>query len=355
MNSMNLKKLALVLIAVAALSAAPAFATCADPAPTFGQLFAGSPFCPSEPTGLCAVIVPAAAGPSLAARFWGQTQGNFAVDNTTPSCPNATCGADNGAYLAFDPNVPWILQADEGSGPVPGKFWIGGDWGASGDPVLNPKVDGCPTFPTASSAVMLIGLSASDAAGNGYFAIAWAKNVPGAKGDFEFSTVNKTAAPNDQGTGAGNIVLRQVPKAFITASSRLSSTSHSFSVRSLTLAQISNGLYGDNSMTDSTAVQGFKIYQRIVPRGSAVPANTRTAWTAASGTLAFGAPDTPITVNCATNSDVYFAYSIVGDSGFEMAQVGTSRAGQCGPTLADPGKGKVIPRGGKGGTINPNN
>ena len=353
---MNLKKIALVSIAVAAAAAGPALANCVDPAPTFGQLFAGSVFCPSEPTGLCAVIVPAAAG-APSARFWGQTQGNFSVDNTSPSCPTATCGADNGNYSPYDANVPWILQADEGSGPVPGKYWIGSDWNAGGDTTALAQIDGCPSFPVAGQgSVMLIGLSASDAAGNGYFAIAWEKNFAGAKGDYEFSTVNKTASPNSNGTGAGNIVLRQVPKAFITASSRLSSTSHSFSIRSLTLAQISNGLYGDNSMTDAQAVQGFKIYQRIVPRGSAIPANTRSAWTAASGTLAFGAPDTPITVNCATNSDVYFAYSIVGDSGFETAQVGSSRAGQCGPTLADPGKGKVIPRGGnKGGTVNPNN
>lgn len=334
---MNLKKIVIVSVVAAAIAAAPVFATCPDPAPTFGQLFQSAPWCSSEPTGFCAVISP---GSNIQARFWSLTQGNFAVDNTVPSCATATCGADNGSWSPFDATLPWVIQADEGSGPVPGKYWIGGDWNASGNTDTNMKIDGCPNFATPPA--MLIGLSDSDANGNGYWALAWARYSPGAKGDFEFSTIDKTSAPNDQGTGAGNIILRPVPRPNVTASARIDTDTRSFTIGIPTAGALSNALYGDNTLTESQVANAVRIYQRIVPRGAPVSSvgNDRPQWTAATAPITLGSPDTTVSVDCATDSDVYFSYSLVGDSGFEFAKLGTVRAGQCGPNLAAPGPGK---------------
>ncbi len=55
--------------------------------------------------------------------------------------------------------------------------------------------------------------------------------------------------------------------------------------------------------------------------------------------------DTPATVSetCATDSDVYYAHSIVFDSGFETAYVSAnSTRVQCGPTVANPNSFKLI-------------
>jgi len=344
---MNLKKIALVSIAAAAVAAAPAFAACPDPGPTFGQLAQAPAACAGQPADLCNVQS-AGTGP-VVGRFWGAGAGNFAVDNSTPNCAAATCGSDNGGWASDGAGSAfgWIIQADSGGGPIPGRYWIGGDWAGVGDLDIFNKIDGCTN---GAGTRMYIGLSDSDAAGNGYFALAWAGYLAAAKADYDFTIVNKTAPPNDQGTGGGNIILRLAPRPGVVASSRLSSTSHSFTVSIPGPTAYANALYGDNTSNDTQAIQGVRIYQKIVPRGTPVAnvGNARGTYTAATGVLPLGSPNQVLTVNCATNSDVYLTYGVVGDSGFEAAQVGTVRAGQCGPTLADPSDGhgkKPINRG----------
>jgi len=346
---MNLKRIALASAAVAALAVGPALAYC-DPAPTFGT--AGNTFCSSNPNGgICNVQTP---GNNIKARFWGLNQGNFASDdNNTSACDlDNNCGADNGTWQSDDANedgtIGWVL--DDGTG----NWVIFGAWDGAG--ARASRVDGCPTVQAGETRrVMLFGISDQDATGNGYFAIAWAGELPGVKADFDISNIGG-APPNELGTGAGNIILRQVPRPFVAASQRTGPTTHNFTIQSPTFASISNGLYGDDQLLPSEAVQGFRIYTNIVPRGALAPANLRSAgWTAAGATQPFGAPNTVVPVTCATNSDVYFAFSIVANSGFEMVHVGTTRAGQCGPTIADPADPKIKPIDRPKKNVNPNN
>lgn len=359
---MNLKRIALASIAVAAIASAPAFAACPDPAPTFGTLI--NTFCGGGTT-FCEVQSPAG-GFGASGRFWGWNQADFGHDQLTPQCPNASCGADNGNFASNDVDAAWLLSIDEGSGPVPGRYWIISDWAGAG--VSTDKIDGCPTASSPKTVpIMMIGLSDTDALGNGYLAIAWSARMFGVqKADYDFSVVNKSAPPNEASIGTGDIILRAVPRPFVTASARTGPTSHDFSIRSLVGADLSNMLYGDNSMTEAEAISGFKIYTRIVPRNAPIPANTRSAWTQATGVLPLGSPDTVIPVNCPSNSDVYFAYSIVartstdggvpaGSVPFEAAVVGTSRKGQCGPTIAEPQDPKIKPIDRPKKNVNPNN
>jgi len=334
---MTLKKIALVSIAVAAVAAAPAFAECPDPAPTFGTTIGA--FCPANEDlgGLCAVRN---ASPNTTALFWGYNQGNFAVTNTTPSCSTATCGADNGswAYNDIEPGgdgtIAWLLDGG------PGTVVISGDWAGAG--FRNFMIDGCPTTQAGKTRpIMMVGLSDQGPGGVGLIAIGAALNTPGAKADFDFSFVN--------GAAAGDMIMRAVRPPNVVASSNIDGVNRSFTIGALGLADIAQAIYSDGSVTPAEAIQGFKIYTRIVPRNSGAPSNARSSWTAASAVLPLGTAATPITVSCATPSDVYFGYSVVGNSGWEPSFVGTSRAGQCGQTLATPGPGK-----GKGKAIGRN-
>jgi len=325
---MNLKKIALVSIAAAAVVAAPVFAACPDPAPAFGV----TDLCPANTDlgGLCAVQT---ASPNATALFWGFGSGNFAVTNTTPNCATAVCGADNGswAYNDVEPGgdgqIAWLLDAG-----IPNTFVITGDWAGAGQ--RTNMIDGCPITQAGKTApIMMVGISDANAAGQGFFAIASARfGASGTAVDYNFSLVN--------GSAPGDIVLRPVRPPNVVASSNIDGVNRSFTIGSLGLADVQQALYGDGSVTPAEAIQGFKIYTRIVPRNSGVPTNARSSWTAASAVLPLGTAATPITVTCATPSDVYFGYSIVGNSGWEPSFVGTSRGGQCGPTLAQPGPGK---------------
>ena len=348
---MNLKRIAIASMALAAVAAAPAFAACPDPAPTFGTLING--LCPSEPVAFCNVQ---SNGTNIRARFWGYNQGNFAVDNTTPQCATATCGADNGNWQFNDPDVAWLLPAtDDVGNPVPGKYWIFGDWAGAGS--KTDLIDGCPTTQSPKPRpVMYVGISDRDAAGNGLFAIAWAANVPGFKADYDFSNVGG-APPNETGAGAGNIVLRTLPRPFVQASVKVDTDTRDFTLRSLSLSDIQAGLYGDDSSNPAEAVQGFKIY-RLIRAGqqpALLPSLDRAGWTAVTPLLPLGAADQVISVDCSTPSDVFFAYSIVANSGFEAAGLGTARGGQCGPTLADPADPKIKPIDRPKKNVNPNN
>lgn len=325
---MNLKKIALVSIAAAAVAAAPAFAACPDPAPTFGTTIGA--FCPAndDTGGLCAVRNASA---NTQARFWGFTKGNFAVDNTVPNCPEATCGSDNGSYAyndiepGGDGTVAWLLDGG------PGTVVISGDWAGAGQ--RTNMIDGCPTTQAGKTTpIMMVGLSDQGAGGVGLLAIGSARNTPGAKADYDFSFIN--------GATTGDMILRPVRPPNVTASSNIDGVNRSFTLGSLSTADLQNAVYSDGSVTFAEAIQGFKLYTRIVPRNAAVPSNARSGWTSVSAVIPLGAAATPITVNCATASDVYFGYSVVGNSGWEPAFVGSSRKGQCGPTLAEPGPGK---------------
>lgn len=327
---MNLKKIALVSIAAVAVAAAPVFAACPDPAPQFGT----NDLCPGNVDlgGICAVT---GASANATARFWGFNKGNFAVDNTTPNCAEITCGSDNGSWASNDVepggdgSIAWLLDAG-----IPGTFVITGDWAGAGQ--RTNMIDGCPTTQAPKAGpIMMVGITDQGANGVGSFAITSALKTNIAP-DYNFAFI--------AGTTAGNMALRPVPRPFITGSSRVDTTHQTFNIRSLANADLQQGVYGDGSVSLGEAIQGFKVYQQIVPRGAAVPTNGRGSWTAASALVPLGAPDTAVTVTCATNSDVYFAYSIVGNSGWEGSFVGTSRGGQCGPTLADPGKVKPVPR-----------
>jgi len=350
---MNLRKIALAVTAFAAVASAPAFGAC-DAAPTFGTVTGA--LCPPSSAlgGLCAVITP---GTNIQARFWGMNQGNFALDGQTGCSANAstTCGVDNGIWTWNDSNgdgqVGWLLDAG-----IPGVWVVSGDWGGAGQ--RPQQIDGCPLAPPAgkTTQIMYVGLTDSDAAGNGYFAIGWAGQSAGAKADFDFSITDRTSPPSDTGVGTSDMTLRPVPRPFVQASNKIDTTQRSFTLRSLALADIQTGLYGDNTSNPGEAVQGFKIYTLIrSPRSAAAPSLSRSAWTSASGVLPLGGPDTPITVNCAVDSDVFFAYSIVANSGLELAHVGSSRAGQCGPTIAEPQDPKVKPIDRPKKNVNPNN
>jgi hypothetical protein len=89
-------------------------------------------------------------------------------------------------------------------------------------------------------------------------------------------------------------------------------------------------------------VTGYRIYRRDLPRGSHPPDEffRRGDWVATgAGVLAFGSI-TQLDRTCDVDSDVYFSYTLVLDSGFETPYVSApSTRSECGPNIADPAAG----------------
>lgn len=307
-----LMKIALTVTAIAAVAvvAGPAFATCGTSV-GFGQIAAA---CGG---GYCYVVSPTGHdNASIPGSFWALGFGNPAVGS----------GDDNGDWQDNEPAPPanitgWLRNYPGAPGP-----YITGTWADS------DQIDGCidtKIAPGKANEVMVIAFSDADDTGStGYFAAAATSRVLGQSPDFAFS--------QDIGT---NITLVAIPTPAVSTSTRVSATERQ--VQLTPVSRPASGFYAGTDVTATDVIAGIKLYKNEQafsnPPAGGPTTRDAAAWTAASGTLAF---DTANTVNltCASDVNIYLAYSIVYESGFESNRVSASGPPvACGPNLADPG------------------
>jgi hypothetical protein len=251
--------------------------------------------------------------PSFQAHFWGLTVGNPAIG----------LGADNGV---FSPDV-WIY----GAPPFGGNYFyyrqLFTNWAA------NAQIDGCvadagPVIGQIDGTECTCILMTDQWNGVGYFALLGKRvNVTS---DFVFDDPGQTG-----------FRLQPIPKPTIVNSVRNPST---FNLDSITVrVDPGPGIFDPDGCG---CAAGYKIVATVLPRGSMPPSDRTTATTWTELSLAGGGVQavTPLgaTVDVeslcgASNTDVYLAAQIVGDSGFTAANVSeNSTRIECGPQLADP-------------------
>lgn len=293
--------LALVLVP------APARAACGVDV-SFGQVSGGNAGC----GGYCYVQSPGLrATSSIRGSFWGLGGGN----------PGLSAGVDNGNWQISDA-TGWCPDLGFGGGVA-----LNGGW------AQNANIDGCiESLGTGSKmAVALTDIDATN--GNAFFAAACATRDGGAATEFDYTKVG------------ANIVLKQIPGAVITGSTRVGNEA------SVTIASpnFTSMFYTDNSpgCTLAAVIPKYDVWIKSVARGAAAPTDRGAVaggWTLASGTgCNLGSPCTVSTACGTTNCDAYFAVSPRFDSGFQTFRVGqNSRLVQAGPVLANPPKVKVI-------------
>ncbi len=252
----------------------------------------------------------------LGAAWWAFNCGDPRVDL---GHDNGRWQADNGG--AYPGTQPWLYSAY----PYNGRwFTTGGSDGGC--------IDNCPEIFTPWV------LSVSDQLdGIGYFMVTAANR----------SLSNPTRNHYDFAQAGIDQVLVPIPKPNIVRSQKLSATQTSVTIRNV-LSEFQAGYYPQPGVTQTAAqvLTGYKVYGRIVPRGSPAPTDRSKAagWQLMAGPAAMGTEAT-FTVDCAEDSDTYLALAVVFDGAtpFETAFVGpNSTRIQCGPTLAEPPRFKVI-------------
>ena len=251
----------------------------------FGQL------APSCGSGYCYVVSPGQHNSqTLAGSFWAFGGGSPVVNQ----------GSDNGAW----PVGGWLQ-------PSGTNLYIGGTWQS------NPAIDGCITgriVPGKPTEIMMVALS-DEGGGRGYFAVASTRRFLGFVPEFDFTFV-------DGGGQASDISLVEIPRARIVSVTR----PDTYRFGGPTLSQISPGLYGDGSLTPEEMATGYRIYSRSQPPTSL---KTSDGWTAISGIVPLG-QDISFDVPCPpATGELFFAYALVFDGGFQTAHVGQPQRGTC--------------------------
>ena len=156
--------------------------------------------------------------------------------------PTVGAGDDNGAWQDADASpdtYDWLYPY-----PGTGRNFLYGTWSSSA------QIDGCilgRVAPGKTREIMVVALSDQDPPGqNGFFALA---AVGRGQSDPQFDF----AFPID---------LRSIPTPVVLASSRISPTEVSVSLRGPSLAQIVGGVYGDGSTSSAETILGYKVYTR---------------------------------------------------------------------------------------------
>lgn len=241
--------------------------------------------------------------------------------------PALYLGDDNGTFTSDN----WFYYYSNSMYGIYHAGYVATNWGEGG-------IDGCILNAGATSGLdgdecTCILFSDQDGT-DGYFAIASAMvdglghswfDMPGADGN---------------GNG-GPIILVSIPRPFIT----LADTN--FATRDIdltvTMAPFAGGVY-DRDGCDC-GPDGFKIVQRVIPRGDPEPDDRNAAlWdepTLAGGgaqpVTPFGSSVTVASTCGFANHDVYLAAQLFFDSGFGSAVVSRNSVRiECGPTLAEP-------------------
>lgn len=250
--------------------------------------------------------------PKFRGFFWALGSGNVAIGT----------GNDNGAYASSE----WVQRnSSEYAGTT--YFYAAYLTGPTGG-ILNwttPSVDGCIGGTGACACIIM----SDEYNGQGYFAVLG--DNPDGQQNYDFS-----------GLTSGIFRLAPTPKPVIQSASREAGTNNL--LLSVTVPPLAQGLF---QTAGCNCVAGFRVYGITVPRGGQPPVGRDIAtdgWQLLATTAGTAQTTTPIggsagvRVDCgATNTDVYLATQIVGDSGFSTSLVSqNSTRIECGPQLADP-------------------
>jgi hypothetical protein len=269
------------IVGLAAIASARSVqASCTFPT-EYGQLAANCG------EGYCYVVSPGShTSQTLAGTFWSFGSGSPAIG----------AGNDSGSL----PVGAWLH--DDGN-----TLYISGDWQAS------PGIDGCiagAIAPGKPAEIMVALISDENGLGDGFFAVASTRRVPGAFPEFDFTFVAAGGTAHD-------IQLIEIPRARVVSSSR-DGANVMLEFGAPTLDQVSPGLYGDGSAGAVELAKGYRIYAR-----SSSPQSNRTSdgWTAVTGILPLGQN---VVIAWPSNTEVWYGTTLAFDGGFETAHVGRS-------------------------------
>lgn len=234
--------------------------------------------------------------------------------------PTIGVGNDNGSYKADGTSgtKPWLI------GPYSGGWQMNSGWSQG-------TTDGCGNVGDTMAGAFF---DTSADGLNAYYAVSLALRVDGRGSQFDF------------GAGNANIALQAIPKPTITATSR---TGNAINV-TVTWSNNTSAAFTPNeatSATPATAITGFSVYSREVPRGNAAPTDRTAGNWVSRATVAGAAANTAsftFTCNDVTGSNAYLALGVNFDSGFTSPVVGAASTRiECNPTLAEPGsKFKIV-------------
>lgn len=207
----------------------------------------------------------------------------------------------------------WVVNG--ATCPIPyNAAYINATW------AQDPRADGCPDLVTAQPTCQAI-LLTDNINDQSYFAALSRQEL--SDGNYDFSL-----------PGGAPIILQPIPTPVITNSVRVGNDVQ------ITLAPPSPaaGLYYDAACPP--VLNAYKVYQRIVPRGTPVgPGRDPATWVLVSSRIPLG-NGTTIQVDCSEvgpGQDVYLSHLFNGDSGFDLRYVGKeSTRVECGPQLANP-------------------
>ncbi len=142
---------------------------------------------------------------------------------------------------------------------------------------------------------------------------------------------------NQPGNAPYNLV--QIPKLGISGSSTISDSKVSMNV-TFDESAIAAGLYLDPSCSGrAPEVTGYRVRAQGVPLGDSPPdSRDRNNWTDVSpnGNVIGLGDGAVVEVDCAGDTDVYLAASLVFNDGFESSVGENSTRAACGPNIADP-------------------
>jgi len=325
--------LALGLLAIVVAASQPAHAICAAPfiVSSLGDYtsYVVSPgYCPPE-LFPCTSDLSSSVSSSLQASFWHVGNGNV-----TPGLGN-----DNGAFAGLG---NWVIYQDPGGAYAGYPAYIDTTWGASQD------IDGCIDTPVPGGPpAKCMGVLLSDIDADGAAAFAYLTAGADANGNFFLNL-----------DGGATISLASLPKAQIANSVRVDANNVNVTVAGPTLEALAAGLYQAqdpgglcaNGAGAASDVQ-YKVYTKNQARGSAPPTDVDpTGWT--PGPTGDLGQSSLVAVNCDEAPgdgavDVYVAYTLVFDSGFETGFVSggsgatTATRTECGPNVAEPGRIRI--------------
>lgn len=284
--AVSLHRAILVLVVLGAAAALhPVGASCWNSV-AFGQL---SPNCGE---GYCYIVSPGTnTSASVLGAFWTFGAGN----------PVQGSGSDNGSWT----DDSWLLPGG------PGRHYLVGDWAQSS------AIDGCISgaiAPGKTAEIMVAALSDQDSSGSvGYFAVATARRVQGAWPEIDFTFVSGGGTPSD-------IFLVEIPHP----AAVYDLPSHMLTFLGPSLTSVSPGFHADASLTAGEAILGYRLYSMTTLPTSRLRS---AGWTPASDVVPLG-QTTALSFYCVA-APIYYAISLVYESGFESAHLSRSLPVNC--------------------------
>ncbi len=241
--------------------------------------------------------------------YFHSPQGSFWALGWGDPLPGA--GHDNGAFPAHRPGTwdGWLV----GAGNTGILAYLFGEW-------VDPRVDGCVMLPPVPQPAKVVVALSDGTPWTGLFNVSCAAWRPWWSFDFAISLRD-------------DIRLVPIPRIVESRCSRDGGTvSYTLSHRPLV-----GGVQPGDCGTETPLVTGYRVYWRAVPRGATPPAGReRGLWDLLAGPFPLDTNGTG-SLPYMADDDVYFATSLVFDSGFETAHVSESTfTSQCAPILADP-------------------